>query len=224
MQWLPQGIDALYSGELWSVMVWYGFFFVALFQFTYRVMFKKNSAGVLSTALASVFLLNMVSAAIIVQQYPSNGQYAGGILIMISIISSVLEKRRRQQVSLSKETKAQETKVPVAMAALATAASPSEGEKKPASSPSEENHVELGQVALESSPVESDATRSVGQAKEEEDLPAPVDFSEGQLRTSSYIWGEKTRQEKEMEGKRATMQHNRFRSSIDKDQTTVYKC
>jgi len=90
-------LEQLYSPTLWADMWWYGPLFVVIFQITYRSSTKLNSSGLLSMGLASVFVLNMIWATIIVQQYPTTSQYIGGAIILISIISSLVERSHRKK-------------------------------------------------------------------------------------------------------------------------------
>jgi len=91
-------------------MIWYGVIFVALFQGTTRGMYRRYTSGAISAAQASLFVMSMVWASIIVEEYPSNAQYIGGSLILASVSSTAVEKyyrskRRMKQQELEGEVR-----------------------------------------------------------------------------------------------------------------------
>ena len=74
-------------------MAWYGPIFVTLGQVVWLQSLKLCDPSTISIFTSFMFVLNMAWAAVILSRYPTNAEYLGGSIILLSVVSGLLEKR-----------------------------------------------------------------------------------------------------------------------------------
>lgn len=94
------GAERLYDWHLWKCMLWYGVVFVLVGQALWLLALRFCDPGLISLGTSFMFVLNMVWASILLRRFPSHGEYLGGAVIFVSVVSGLLEERQalsRQQ-------------------------------------------------------------------------------------------------------------------------------
>lgn len=85
--------EALYDWHLWRCMLWFGVLFVLVGQALWLVALRQCDPGLISLGTSFMFILNMVWAAILLRRFPSHGEYLGGAVIFVSVVSGLWEER-----------------------------------------------------------------------------------------------------------------------------------
>jgi drug/metabolite transporter (DMT)-like permease len=104
------GVERLYDWHLWRCMLWFGCVFVLLGQALWLLALRDCDPGLISLGTSFMFILNMIWAAILLRRYPTNGEYLGGAIIFLSVVSGLWEERwalRRKAAEAEAEAEAE---------------------------------------------------------------------------------------------------------------------
>lgn len=89
-------------------MAWYGPLFVTLGQYVWLKALRLCDPSLITIFTNFMFVLNMIWAVILLGRYPTNAEYLGGAVILLSVLSGLYEKhvyRREQEGKRDKEAK-----------------------------------------------------------------------------------------------------------------------
>ena len=88
-------IGQLSNGTLWLYCLPFGFIYIFLGQITWLISLDRNSPVVINIGTNVLFILALIFAAIVIQQYPNKSEWVSSVIILISIISSMWEIVRK---------------------------------------------------------------------------------------------------------------------------------
>lgn len=96
-------LERLYDWHLWRCMLWFGFVFVLLGQALWLLALRECDPGLISLGTSFMFILNMAWAAVLLKRFPTHGEYLGGAMILVSVLSGLWEERWALQHKVAAE-------------------------------------------------------------------------------------------------------------------------
>ena len=100
---------SLSHGILWIYILPYGFMFIFLGQIARRTALELNSPVKISLGTNVLFILSLIFAAAIVQQYPNVNQFVASSIILLGIVSGLSEIlwKAYNEKSIEKDSKSE---------------------------------------------------------------------------------------------------------------------